>query len=220
VRAAPAPAAGTCLEGYFPRSTDILILEHLPALSSSWGDMASSIESLFLRLQLHFNGSMPAIIILNMHRALQGTLDRPDIEMCIKAFMIEEDWCATNTTCQAAFKELPHPRSIIGPAEQISHNLARYHGFTSLSHTGLIHSLYRDDVHGRLNITECHMITKLFHDRVHPSDLGRLLMVSGFCWSTCRLRSCPGWSMMLVHLLYLIENICSAPGHAQMLHAV
>ncbi len=162
--------------------------------------LPATLESLFIRLQLHFNGSMPAIIILNMHRALQGEQDRPDIEMCIKAAQTEEDWCATNKTCHDTFLDLPKARTMIAPSELISHNVARYYGFTSLSHTGLINSMFRDDVHGRLKLSECQMFVKLFKDRVHPNNQGRLLMVRlllghlAACWgyylfTPARLRS-------------------------------
>jgi hypothetical protein len=42
------------------------VLEHLPNLET--GNVTLGIERLLHRLQLHFNSSMPAVFLLNMHR--------------------------------------------------------------------------------------------------------------------------------------------------------
>ena len=55
----------------------------------------------------------------------------------------------------------------------------RYYGFTSFSHGTLVHGLLRDRWHSRLNMSECELFSTLYKDMVHPSDTGRLLMVSG-----------------------------------------
>jgi hypothetical protein len=188
--------AGTCFEAFFPGNLDILILEHLPTLGGHHRSLSNRIEGLILRLQLHFNGSMPAIIILNMHRALEGPLAVAENEQCLRDIKL----CSTEDSCRDVFSSLPEPRSIASTTEEIAHNLARYYGFASLSHTALIISLFRDDVHSRLGMSECQLFATLYADRVHPSNLGRMLMV-GCLGNKCCTQLGLAWCMAHVVLM-------------------
>ncbi len=62
---------------------------------------------------------------------------------------------------------------------------SRYYGMASISHTGLISSMFRDGWPQRLNLSACELFATLYKDYVHPSDTGRLLLVGGW------LTSCP-----------------------------
>jgi hypothetical protein len=97
-----------CLEALLPPSTDLLILEHLPHLEHDAADLAPAMERLILRLQLHFQGRPPAIVILNMHRLLHGSPATEQGEACLK----NSSRC-DSPACRGVFEALPGPPSLL-----------------------------------------------------------------------------------------------------------
>ncbi len=173
--------AGTCLEAVLPRSTDLIIIENLGDLHGGQiNTVGVAMERGLLRMQLHFRGRMPAIIFLNMHFLIppdqQEKIEHG--ELCIR----KPSLCSTRM-CSHVFKTLPLPRHSIASSERLLHDLARYYGVASVSHTALMHSLIRDGVHLRMNMSRCQLFSLLYKDRVHPSPTGKLLLVSpSSCW--------------------------------------
>jgi hypothetical protein len=109
-----------CLEYLLPASADLLLLEHLPYLEGP-GEAAMETERLLHRLQLHFNSSMPATVIFNMHRALPpGTPSFQTDDQCIRNATL----CARE--CPSSFRHLPEPGSLSTAAEMHTHALARW----------------------------------------------------------------------------------------------
>jgi hypothetical protein len=109
-----------CLEYLLPAKADLLLLEHLPYLEE--GDAILGIERLLHRLQLHFNSTLPPVVLFNMHRALHtGMPSFYADERCIRNITL----CPTE--CPHTFKTLPEPEpdSSSQAIELHTHVLAR-----------------------------------------------------------------------------------------------